>query len=239
VLGYPEQALRKSHETLTLARSLSRPYYRVHALYFAALVHQFRREEHLTQERAEAAMALCAEQGYAHYLAAATILRGWAQAAQGQNEVGLAHLRRGLAAVQATGAVRTYPSGLLAERYWQTGQAKEGLRLLAEALAMVDKNGERWWAAELFRLRGELLLQQDVSDMLQAETCFWQALDIARRQQAKSWELRAAMSLNRLWQRQGKRTEAYEVLAEAYGWFTEGFDTADLQEAQALLDAWR
>jgi predicted ATPase len=104
---------------------------------------------------------------------------------------------------------------------------------------MVDKNGERWWAAELFRLRGELLLQQDVPDTLQAETCFRQALDIARRQQAKSWELRAAMSLNRLWQRQGKRTEAYAVLAEVYGWFTEGFDTADLQEAQALLDAWR
>ena len=182
-------------------------------------------------------MALCAEQGYALYLAAATILRGWAQAAQGQDEAGLAQLRRGLAAHQATGAVRTYPSGLLAERYWKGGQAKEGLRLLAEALEVVDKNGEYWWAAELFRLKGELLLQQAVPDPSQAETCFRQGLDIARRQQAKSWELRVAISLNRLWQRQGKRAEAYELLAEVYGWFTEGFDTADLQEAKALLDA--
>jgi predicted ATPase len=237
VLGYPAQALQRSHETLTLARELSRPYYLAHALYFAALVHQFRREEHLTQERAEAAMALCAEHGYAHYLAAATILRGWAQAAQGQDEAGLAHLRRGLAAVQATGAVRTYPSGLLAERYWKGGQAKEGLRLLAEALVVVDKNGERWWAAELSRLKGELLLQEAIPDTSQAETCFRHALNIARSQQTKSWELRAAMSLNRLWQQQGKRAEAYELLAEVYGWFTEGFDTADLQEAKALLEA--
>jgi len=237
VLGYPAQALQRSHETLTLARELSRPYYLAHALYFAALVHQFRREERLTEERAEAAMALCAEHGYAHYLAAATILRGWAQAAQGQDEAGLAQLRRGLAAAQATGAVRTYPSGLLAERYWKGGQAKEGLRLLAEALVVVGNNGERWWAAELFRLKGELLLQEAVPDPSQAETCFRQALDIARRQQAKSWELRAAISLNRLWQRQGKWAEAYELLAEVYGWFTEGFDTADLQEAKALLDA--
>jgi predicted ATPase len=239
VLGYPEQALQKSHETLILARELSRPYYLVHALYFAALVHQFRREARLTQERAEAAMALCAEQGYAHYLAAATILRGWAQAVQGQTAAGLAHLRRGLAAVQATGAVRTYPAGLLAERYWHAGQAKEGLRLLAEALAVVDKNGERWWAAEVFRLQGELLLQQAVPDSAQAETCFRQALDIARHQQAKSWELRAAMSLHRLWRRQGKRAAAHALLAEAYDGFTEGFDTADLQEAKALLDASR
>ncbi|MDH3599353.1 MAG: AAA family ATPase [Candidatus Tectomicrobia bacterium] len=236
VLGYPAQALQKSHETLTLAQELSRPYYLAHALYFAALVHQFRREEHLTRERAEAAMAICAEQGYAHYLAAATILQGWAQAAQGQDEAGLAQLRQGLAAAQATGAVRTYPSGLLAERYWKGGQANEGLHLLAETLAVVDKNGERWWAAELLRLKGELLLQQAVPATSQAETCFRQALDIARRQQAKSWELRAAMSLNRLWRRQGKRAEARELLAEVYGWFTEGFDTADLQEAKALLN---
>jgi predicted ATPase len=159
--------------------------------------------------------------------------------AGGQTAAGLVHLRRGLAAVQATGAVRTYPAGLLAERYWHAGQAKEGLRLLAEALAVVDKNGERWWAAEVFRLQGELLLQQAVPDSAQAETCFRQALDIARHQQAKSWELRAAMSLHRLWRRQGKRAAAHALLAEAYDGFTEGFDTADLQEAKALLDASR
>ena len=126
---------------------------------------------------------------------------------------------------------------LLAEAYGQAGQAEEGLAVLAEALAHVDTTGERLCAAEVYWLKGELLLQQTIPDGVQAETCLHQALDIARHQQAKSWELRAAVSLARLWQRQGKRTEARQLLAEVYGWFTEGFDTADLQEARALLEA--
>jgi predicted ATPase len=130
--------------------------------------------------------------------------------------------------------VRLYYLALLAEAYGQVGQAEEGLHLIVEALTVVDKNGERWWEAELHRLKGELLLQT-VSDEPQVEACFLQALDVSRRQQAKSLELRAAMSLSRLWQRQGKRDEARELLAPVYGWFTEGFDTADLQEAKALL----
>ena len=125
----------------------------------------------------------------------------------------------------------------LAEAYGQVAHVDEGMHLLAEALAMVDTTGERHTEAELHRLHGELLLRQAVPDAPQAEACFQQALDVARRQQAKSWELRTAMSLSRLWQQQGKRTEARELLASIYGWFTEGFDTADLQDAKALLDA--
>ena len=150
----------------------------------------------------------------------------------------MAQMRQALAEWRAMGSgmAVSYWLTLLAEAYGQAGQAEEGLRLLAEALTHVDNTGERLCAAEVYRLKGELLLRQAIPDEAQAETCLHQALDIARHQQAKSWELRAAVSLSRLWQRQGKRAEARLLLAEVYGWFTEGFDTADLQEAKALLD---
>ena len=125
---------------------------------------------------------------------------------------------------------------LLAEAYGEVGQTEAGLTVLAEALAVVDNTGERYWEAELYRLKGELLLRR-ASPTEEVEAWFQQALDVARHQQAKSLELRAAMSLSRLWQQQGKRAEARELLAPIYGWFTEGFDTADLQEAKALLEA--
>jgi predicted ATPase len=142
-----------------------------------------------------------------------------------------------LTAYQATGSgfFRPYHLGLLAEAYAKGGQAEEGLSVLAEALAVVHKTGERLYEAELYRLKGELLLARSTYQTAEAEACFHQALNIARRQQAKSWELRAAMSLSRLWQRQGKRDEARQLLADVYSWFTEGFDTADLQEAKVLL----
>src|SRR5262249_19108297 len=124
---------------------------------------------------------------------------------------------------------------LLAEAYRRGGQAEAGLRMLAEALAAAHSTGERYYEAELYRLQGELLLLRSAAEHTEAETCCHQALDVARRQQAKGFELRAAMSLSRLWQGQGKRAEARELLAPIYGWFTEGFDTADLQEAKALL----
>jgi predicted ATPase len=129
-----------------------------------------------------------------------------------------------------------YFLGLLAEAYGADGHPDAGLHALAEALTVMDDTGVRSYAAELYRLKGALLLQQVVPDAAQAEACFHQALDVARQQQARSWELRATTSLARLWQSQGKRQEAYDVLAPVYGWFTEGFDTADLQEAQALLE---
>jgi tetratricopeptide (TPR) repeat protein len=185
----------------------------------------------------------------------------WAQIKDGQGQVeeGVAQIGSGLGAWRTTGAevLRPYYLALLAEAYGKSGQAEEGLDVLTEALALVAKTGERWWEAELYRLEGELLLQQaggrdasqtgpayigsgtgtGASVVAEAERCFRQALDIARRQQAKSLELRAAMSLSRLWQQRGKRGKAYDLLAPIYGWFTEGFDTADLQEAKPLLQA--
>ena len=160
-------------------------------------------------------------------------------AEQGQSVEGIAQMRQGIAAWRATGAELQLPYylALLMEAYGKAGQAEEGLRVLAEALTAVHKTGERQHEAELYRLKGELLLKQDIPDEQEAESCLHQAVDIARQQQAKSLELRAAMSLSRLWQQQGKRTEAHALLAPIHGWFTEGFDTTDLQEAKALLDA--
>jgi predicted ATPase len=167
-------------------------------------------------------------------------LRGWALAASGHEEEGRAQITQGLAASRERRVARDgpYHLALLAEASTQVGQTAAGLEALAEALATVAQSAARWWEAELHRLRGELLLQSAVAQAGEAEACVQQALAVARRQQAKSLELRAAMSLARLWQRQGKRNKARELLAPIYGWFTEGFDTADLQEAAALLDEW-
>ena len=172
----------------------------------------------------------------------ATILQGWVQAEQGEDEVGIAQMRQGLAAYQAVGAElwQPYFLVLLAMAHGEAGQPEEGLRALAEARAIVERTGERWWEAEVYRVQGALCLQQAAESGQQAgeavEAWLQRALDVARRQEAKSLELRAATSLGRLWQRQGKRTAAYELLAPIYGWFTEGFDTADLQEAKALRE---
>jgi predicted ATPase len=236
--GYPDQALRMCHEALTLAARVAHPYSLAQALAWATILHEFRRETQAVQERAAALIALCTEHGFAQWLASGTIYRGWALAAQGQVREGLAQMRQGLAAVRATGAEigRPYQLSLLASVYGGMGEPEEGLRLLAEALALVEKSGGRWREAELYRLKGELLLARSVAYYAEAETCFRQALDVARRQQAKSLKLRAAMSLSRLWQQQGKRDEARELLAPIYSWFTEGFNTPDLQEAKALLD---
>jgi predicted ATPase len=174
-------------------------------------------------------------------------------AEQGQGKEGIVQMHRGMATGRATGAELAKSFGLawLAEAYGGVGQAEEGLSVLAEALDHVDKSGERVYEAELYRLKGELALQSGVrgpaseipntqhltpSTHIEAEACFHKAIDIARKQQAKSWELRASTSLARLWHRQGKRHEARTLLAEVYGWFTEGFDTRDLQEAKALLE---
>jgi predicted ATPase len=236
-LGYPDQALRRSREALTLAQELAHPFSLAYAICFAGVFCQLRRDVQAAQERATAEIALCAEQGFALYLARGTILQGWTMAEQGQRAEGLAQMRQGLASYQATGAAvfRQYYLAFLAETYGKVGQAEKGLSVLAQALATVDKAGERFYEAELYRLKGELLLVCSAENHGKAEAYFQQALDVARRQQAKSWELRAAMSLSRLWQRQGKREQARELLADVYNWFSEGFDTADLQEARAQL----
>jgi predicted ATPase len=167
-----------------------------------------------------------------------TILYSWEVAQQGQAQDGIAQITQGLSAFRATGAVLNQPYclALLAEAYGMRGQPEAGLTTLAEALTLVDTTGERWYEAEIHRLKGQLLLQQSPDNTAEAESCFHQAISIAQNQSAKSWELRAATSLARLWQQQGKRQDAYDLLAPVYGWFTEGFDTADLQDAKAFLD---
>ena len=182
-------------------------------------------------------MALSQEHGFPTYVAVGMIARGWALALQGQGEEGIVQLHQGRTAFQAGGAELDRPRCLavLAEAYGKVGQTEAGLTVLAEALAAAHNTGERYWEAEMHRLQGELLLRR-ASPTEEVEACFRQALAIARQQQAKSLELRAAMSLSRLWQGQGKRAEAHDLLAPIYGWFTEGFDTADLQEARVLLE---
>jgi class 3 adenylate cyclase/predicted ATPase len=239
-LGYPEQALKKIHAALSLARELSHPFTLVAALHLASTLHHLRREAQAVQERAETEMALCTEQGFAFFLAGGAKFRGWALVEQGQTEEGIAQLHQALTAWRATGTEMQRPHflALLAEAYGKVGQTDEGLSLLAEALALVDKNGERFYEAEMYRLKGELLLAQGghQGQTEEVEQCFRQALAVARHQQAKSLELRAATSCARLWQQQGKRKEAHELLSAIYDWFTEGFDTKDLQDAKVLLD---
>jgi predicted ATPase/class 3 adenylate cyclase len=238
LLGYPDQALERSHEALVRAQELTHPYSLVFALNYAAWLHQYRREAQAAQERAEAAITLSADRGFAHHLELGMTWRGWALAAQGREEEGIAQMRQGLAARGAAGADANPPFllALLAGAYGTAGQAEEGLTVLDEALATAHKTGEGVCEAELYRLQGELLLRLSPEHRAGAEARFQQAIEIARRQQAKSLELRAAMSLSRLWQQQGKRAEARQLLAEVYSWFTEGFDTADLEEAKALLE---
>jgi len=231
LLGYPDQALQRSHEALTLARELAHPASMAAALYFAAFLHLFRREEQCTYEQAEAALGLACEHGFALRAAEATILRGRVLVEQGQGEAGLAQICQGLAALRATGSAAGAYLIVLAAAYGRMGQIEEGLRVAEEALAISPRN------AALYRLKGELLLTRSAEHHTEAERCFRQALEIARHRGAKSLELRAAMSLARLWQQQGKQAEARELLAPIYGWFTEGFDTADLLDAQTLLRA--
>jgi predicted ATPase len=238
VLGYPDQALQRSEEALKLAQEVAHPFTLALALVQATLLHQYRREAEKAQESAEALIALSTEQGFPQWLAFGTILRGWALSAQGDAAEGIDQMRQGLVARRATRSRLHEPCflSLLAEAYGKVGHPEEGLTILGEALETVDNTGERYWEAELHRRKGELLLMQEGHKVEEAEECFQKALDIARRQQAKSLELRAAMSLSRLWQQQGKQEEARQMLADVYGWFTEGFDTADLQEAKALLE---
>jgi predicted ATPase len=254
LLGAPAQALAQMHAARTLAQELAHPYSLAFALPFVAFLSQWRRDIPATLTWAEAVLTLCTEHGFGQYVSYGRMLHGWALMARGQRNEGLDQMCQGLAAYQTTATSwLPYFLAILAEAYGQPSTADEGLRVLTEALGVVQKTGECVWEAELHRLKGTLVLQarSQPSDpegnvlhargrtlqMAEAEACFHQALTVARRQQAKSLELRAATSLAQLWQQQGRRAEARELLAPLYGWFTEGFDTADLQEARALLDA--
>jgi adenylate cyclase len=265
VLGYPAPALVRLHEALALAHDLSHPYSLAFARFWAAWVSQVRRDVPAVHEHAEACVALSTEQGFPLWVAMGTSVRGWALAMQDQGEEGLAQVRQGIAAFRATGVAVSVPfwCTVLADVAAHLGYPEDGLQALTEAHTLIEQHGERWWEAEIYRLQGVLLLKAEDrkahaplrgrsaashrrrsrgkrgvrSAAVTAEACFQRALDVARRQEAKSLELRAAMSLSRLWQQQGKQAEAHALLAPVYGWFTEGFDTADLQEARALLDA--
>jgi predicted ATPase len=221
-----------------MAQALAQPFGLADTLLWSTALHQHRREWPTAQAHAEALLALATEQGFAFYVARAAFYRGTALAAQGLGEEGLAQMCQGLAALRDMGLdlAMSFYLTQLAEAYGRVGQIDQGLHLLAEAQAMVDKTGERYHEAELHRLHGELLLQQAVPDMQAAEASFLHALAIARQQGARSLELRAGVGVSRLWERQGKRETARRILAAVYGWFTEGFDTADLQEAKGLLE---
>jgi predicted ATPase len=221
-----------------LVQELSHPYSLAYARCHAALVSQLRRDVLAVHEQAEAAITLATEQGFPLWVLMGTVFRGWALAMQGQGEAGLAQIRQAIAGFRATGAALLVPyfSALLADVSVHLGHTEDGLQALAEAHTLVEQHEERWWEAEVCRLRGVLLLRQPETPQAEAETWLQRALDVARRQEAKSLELRAAMSLARLWQQQGKQAEARALLAPVYDWFTEGFDTADLQEAKVLLE---
>jgi class 3 adenylate cyclase/predicted ATPase len=239
-LGYPTQSLARLHAALALAHELSHPYSLAWAWSMAAFVYQFRGDVQAVRQQTESCIALATEQGFLLWAAQGTSLRGWALAMQGQGEEGMAQICQGIAAFRATGAAVPvlYFYTLLADVAVHLGHTEDSLQALAEAHTLMEQHDERWWEAEIARRRGVLLLRQPMTPQAEAEAWLRRALDIAHRQEAKSLELRAAMSLSRLWQQQGKQDEARELLASIYGWFTEGFDTADLQEARALLEAW-
>ena len=241
LLGYPDQARKRSEEAVTLAREISHPTSLAVTLFFAARLHQLCREDQLAQELAQAGIALSDEQGFGLTLAWARVIQGWTLAEQGQLADGIAQIRQGDAAYRATGAEmgRSHHLALLAQEDGKAQQPEEGLAVVAEALDFVGQTGETFYEAELHRLKGELTLQATTgspdSRTQAALDCFQQARNVARSQQAKSLELRAATSLAHLWQRQGKKEDAHQLLSEIYNWFTEGFDTADLKDAKALL----
>ena len=249
VLGYPEQALQKSREALARAEEGAHQ----HSLSLAAalnwtgLLHQLRGEAEVTYERAVAGIALAQQCGFPDWEMIGTIFRDWAAAAQSHNETPVEQLQQVIAAWCASGAelLRPYFLGLLAEQYGKLGRIEKGIALLDEALAVVNTSAEHFSEAELYRLRGELLLVRDANRLSaqmipprpnsEAESCFQKALFVARQQDAKSWELRAATSLAQQWFKQGKRESARRVLTETTDWFTEGRETRDFQAAQALL----
>jgi predicted ATPase len=239
LLGYPDRALAQSQEALTLAWEVAHPLSQVLAQVWMACLHQFRQEAQAAHDRAAGSIALAVQQGFsALYVAWGTVPLGWALTRQAQWAAGMDKLREGGEAALATGSElwRPYFLALRAEAAGVAGQPEDGRRLLAEAQNVMARTDERFYEPEVSRLTGVLHLAQSPVAQAEAEAHMGHALDIARHQEAKSLELRAAMSLSRLWQQQGKRTEAHELLAPIYSWFTEGFDTTDLQEARALLE---
>lgn len=245
-LGYPDQALRRAQDALSVGRELAHPFSLAFGLQFMAQLHHYRREYALARDLATEVIAVSSEQGFPLWSGMGTIVRGWALAKEGRGMEGLAQVRQGIAEWQVTGFELEWPHflALLAEVHETVDQPREGLKLLAEARAAADKTGEGFWDADMHRLHGELSLKVATTETgrtaeerkIPPEESFLKAIEIARRQLAKSLELRAVTSLSRLWKRQGKKDEARQMLAAIYAWFTEGHDTPDLREAKALLE---
>ena len=235
-LGFPDQALARSSSAIAEARRLAHPPSLVVCLNMSARLLSLVGDTVALDERANELVAVAAEQGFLVRRAQGTIFRGWVKVKNGGVAEGISLLHSGSAAYRATGAEVWVPyyTGLLARAFEIAGQIEEGLTLLEDALQIVERTGERWFAAELNRQTGQLLLQQGHTEA--AEELYRKALSIAQEQEAKLWELRAAVSLARLRRDQGRPAEARDLLAPIYGWFTEGFDTADLKQAKTLLN---
>jgi predicted ATPase len=234
-LGYPDQARAHGREALALAEALAHPHVLAMTLYALSTFHLFRREIHAAQVAAERALALCNEKGIPFWQATASINHGHALAMQGHTMEGIAEAMQGLSAYRSLGAsvLQTVYLSQLADMHLMAGQLDAGLALVSEGLAAANETDERCVEAELYRLRAELLRKQGCE--AEAEADLQRALAVARTQQTRMWELRAAMSLSRLWRDAGKRGEAHRMLVDLYDWFTEGLDTLDLREAKALL----
>ena len=239
LLGYPNHALRRSKDSLALARDLSHPSTMYIALTWATWFHQYLGDRQAVQALVDDGVTLAMEQGFSSRRWQAPFLHGWLLVEEGHEQDGITEMAKSLAAERTRGfsgrRIAQY-AALLADAYRKSGRTIEGLRVISEEQSRVHTSSERFYQAEVHRIKGELLLTQDAPDEQLAEACFQDALKVARGQSAKSLELRAAMSLSRLWQRQGKKAEAQNLLAEVYGWFTEGFDTADLKQAKLLLE---
>jgi class 3 adenylate cyclase/predicted ATPase len=241
LLGFSDQAHARGQQALALAHELKHPFSLAFAQCCFAFVSQFRRDVPNVHAQAAAAVALATEHGFTAWAALATCFRGWAFAMEGQREKGLAELQQGVAAMRAMGAGIWLPfrCTMLAEVFDLLGDTKESLQSLAEAQTLIEQTDERWWESEIYRLRGSLLWRHSIEPLAEVETCLQRALDVARRQNAKSLELRAATSLARLWCQQDKNAEARDLLAPVYSWFTEGFDAPDLKDANMLLEELR
>jgi adenylate cyclase len=236
-LGYADRALKWNREALALAKAQSGPATLVFALALSAMFQIFLRDPRSAQEYAEAAIAIASEHGFPFELAYASFAHGWALAHQGHLEEGIAEMRRAASATKESGyAARPRWFVFLAEACARSEGPGAALEMLSESRALMERSGERMYEAELHRVKGELLLMQEMADAREVEHCFRTAIEVARHQNAKSLELRATVSLARVLAKRGRRNDARLMLAEIYGWFTEGFDTADLKDAKALLD---
>jgi predicted ATPase/class 3 adenylate cyclase len=243
-LGYLDQALEHSRQAVSAAHELNHANTLGYVLAHACLVYQFRRDVDSVAASVQTLVRLCQQHSLPLWLGIATSIEGWVMLERGQPEAGVARIRQAWIDLRATGSRLFLPqlSVWLAEGYAALGQTTEALNVIAEALEFVHQTDERWWEAEIYRLKGELLVKGEggtlhVKEEEAAEACFLKAIEVARRQEAKSLELRATVSLARLWQAHGKQEQAHQMLAEIYGWFTEGFETVDLREAKALLEA--